>query len=488
MPKVRSAQAAVKEVVFDPGTANPKQRLFFESTALYTCYGGAKAGGKTWAVRTKAVLGALANEGIKILIVRAHYPELEMNHIRPILSMVTPLGVASYNGSQHIMTFENGSIIKFGHWQGEESENEYNGQEYDWIFIDEATQFSERAFNFLSGCLRGANTFPKRMYLTCNPGGVGHFWVKRLFIDKQYETGHENPEEDEDPNDYNFIYASVDDNVALLKNSPHYKRMLANMPNARAYRYGDWEAFEGNYFKEFKASTHAVKPFPIPPSWTIYRSFDYGLDMLAVMWWAVDEDGRSWCFRAYEHKDLSVQDAAAAIVENTLAHEKPLITYAPPDMWSRMKESGRTMAEIFMIHGVPLMKADNNRVQGHMIMRYLMAPVPVKDRYVKSLYPRGEAPKELPQIMFFDNVGRVLKDIESIQADPNNPNDCAKDPHEITHTVDAVRYYCVNRPMLQHEEPKRKKLLPDFEGKQELEEDYETFMTGGDIPVAYIGY
>ena len=175
MPKKRTVQAEA-DVTFNPGVANPKQIEFYNSETLYTCYGGAKGGGKTHAVRIKAVLGALYGyPGIRILIIRAHYPELEMNHIRPICAMVLPLGVASYNGTTHILQFENGSIIKFGHWNGEESENEYNGQEFDWIFIDEATQFSERAFNFLGGCLRGTTDIPRRMYLTCNPGGVGHF-------------------------------------------------------------------------------------------------------------------------------------------------------------------------------------------------------------------------------------------------------------------------------------------------------------------------
>ena len=123
--------------------------------------------------------GALQYPGIKILIMRAHYPELEQNHINPIKSLVAPLGVTTYNGTTHLMTFDLGdnlpeSYIQFGHWVGEESENEYNGLEFDWIFMDEATQFSERAFNFLGGCLRGTNDIPKRFYVTCNPGGVGH--------------------------------------------------------------------------------------------------------------------------------------------------------------------------------------------------------------------------------------------------------------------------------------------------------------------------
>ena len=111
--KATKVQAAPKEVTFDPGEANPKQREFFESTTRYTCYGGAKGGGKTWALRTKASLGALMNPGIRILIVRAHYPELENNHIIPMKTMMAPLKCSSYNGSSHIMTFDNGSYIKF---------------------------------------------------------------------------------------------------------------------------------------------------------------------------------------------------------------------------------------------------------------------------------------------------------------------------------------------------------------------------------------
>lgn len=267
-----------KNVVWNPGEANPKQLLFYQSRTLYTAYGGAKGGGKTHAVRIKAVGGALFNPGIKILIMRQTYPAVESNHIEPIKRMVPP-ELASYNGTTHTMTFTNGSIIRFGHWNGEDSEREYNGQEYDWIFIDEATQFSEEAFRLLGGCLRGVNEIPKRMYLTCNPGGVGHRWVKRLFIDRDYKTNCENPEENENPDDYTMIFATVEDNYHLLQSSPAYLQTLSALPEdvRRAYRYGDWNAVGGNYFKEFSPETHTMKPFKIPAHWLRYRSFDYGL-------------------------------------------------------------------------------------------------------------------------------------------------------------------------------------------------------------------
>ena len=168
--KSRASGGGGGSYTWDPGEANEKQKLFLASQYLFTCYGGAKGGGKTHIVRIKAVLGAFYYDGIKILIMRQTYKDLERNHITPILKML-PKQLYSWNGTSHIMKFDNGSTIEFGHWQGDQSEQEYNGIEYDWIFLDEATQFSERAFQFLGGCLRGANDIPKRMYLTCNPGG-----------------------------------------------------------------------------------------------------------------------------------------------------------------------------------------------------------------------------------------------------------------------------------------------------------------------------
>lgn len=426
-----------KEVVWDPGEANEKQKRFYLSRTTYTAYGGAKGGGKTHAVRIKAVGGALANPGIRILIMRRTYPELEENHIRPIVKMV-PRELASYNATTHLMTFHNGSTIKFGHWSGDASEDEYNGLEYDWIFIDEATQFSERAFNFLGGCLRGVNEFPKRMYLTCNPGGVGHRWVKRLFIDRQFKQNSDNPEENENPEDYSFIPATVEDNYHLMASSPGYVRMLANMPEdkRKAYRYGDWNAIGGNYFPEFSPASHVMKPFQIPEHWARYRSFDYGLDMFACYWWAVDEDGRSWCIREFAQKGLIVREAAEKILELTLPGEHVAATYAPPDMWSRQKDTGKTMAELFMLNQVGLVKADNNRVQGHMMMKDAMAPRLLRDPYVMDMVrrPDGSVPDKLPGLMFFDVCKGAIGDIQDIQADEKNPNDCAKDPHEVTHT------------------------------------------------------
>lgn len=457
-----------EEFEWNPGTANPKQKQFFMSRKPFTGYGGAKGGGKTWAVRTKAMLGAYNYPGIRILIMRKTYPELQSNHIEPMLKMIVP-AAASYNGSTHSIYFKNGSLIHFGHWAGESSELEYNGQEYDWIFLDEATQFTWRTFQFLGGLLRGVNNVPKRMYITCNPGGVGHRWVKRLFIDKEYITNSDKPEENEDPNDYLFIPATVEDNKALLESSPGYLKMLSSMPEdlRRAYRYGDWDSLGGNYFPEFSDGLHVVEPFKIQSNWKRYRAFDYGLDMFACAWFAVDEDGRSYMYREYSESNLITQDAAKMMLNLTLPGEKIEVTFAPPDMWNRQKDSGKTMAEIFMEFGVPIVRADNNRVQGHMLIKEMLA----------------KRPDGKPSLLFFNTCNQTIDDIKDIQADDKNPNDCAKDPHEVTHRVDAVRYYCISRTMAAEAERVEAEYY-----EEEDEEDYDDYMTGGAVTASYMAY
>jgi len=413
----------MKKITINLGTPNPKQARFYDSRALYTAYGGAKGGGKTHAIRVKAIGGALRWEGIRILIIRRTYPELQQNHIEPTLKLVPP-EAASYNGSLHTMYFHNGSVIKFGHYQNSTAEREYQGQEYDWIFMDEATQFTERDFRYLGGCLRGMSCAPKRFYVTCNPGGVGHSWVKRLFIDRDYKDG-------ENPDDYTFIFASVEDNTELLKSSPAYIQMLESLPEnlRRAYRHGDWNALSGAYFSEFDPKRHVVKPFKIPDDWIRCRAFDYGLDALACLWVAAAPDGRCYVYREAVRSGLVVSEAARLINSSTLVGETITVTYAPPDMWSRQKDSGKTMAELFFTNDVPIVRAVNSRVQGHMQVKEMLL-----DR------PDGKT-----GLQIFDTCKELIRSLGAIQSDEINPNDCAREPHDITHTVDALRYFCISR-------------------------------------------
>lgn len=451
-------------VYVDLGELNPKQKLFCQARTRYVGYGGARGGGKSHVLRIKAFGGALTYPGIRILIVRREYPELEQTMILPMRKLI-PQEVAVYNGSMHMFFFANGSTIKFGHY-GTSDDDEYQGQEYDWIFMDEATQFTESQFRTLGACLRGATNIPRRMYLTCNPGGIGHLWVKRLFVSRQYRDG-------ETAEDYTFIHATVDDNPQLLAASPEYVQMLDLLPdNVRnAWRFGDWDALSGSFFPEFTKKTHVKEPFwRIPAEWRKYRAFDYGLDMFACLWIAVDFDGRCYVYRELQQSGVIVSEAAKLMLDATPPWEHIEFTIAPPDMWNRQKDSGRSMAELFMENGVGIIRGSNNRVQGWMAVKELLKPL--------------SRPQDRPGLLVTSNCQALISHIAAIQHDEKNPSDCAVQPHEITHICDAIRYFCVTRTL--GAERVESPVPEDFEDSGMT--DYDDEMTGGEMPEDYLEY
>ena len=220
------------------GKPNERQKLFFASRARYTAYGGARGGGKSWALRRKLVGLCLRYAGIHCLLVRRSLGDLKANHVRPILEEYGD--AVCWHEGEKLFRFPNGSVIALGFCACDRDALRYQGQEYDVIAIDEATQLSEYQFSIFKACLRGTGAYPRRMYLTCNPGGVGHAWVKRLFIDRDYRPG-------ERPEDYGFIPARVYDNTVLLEADPDYVTALQSLPPRLrdAWLDGRWDVFEG---------------------------------------------------------------------------------------------------------------------------------------------------------------------------------------------------------------------------------------------------
>lgn len=401
-----------------------RQKLFLTATERYVAYGGARGGGKSWAVRVKAALLAFFYPGCRILILRRTLPELRDNHIRPLSAMLA--GAAVFNETKKCFSFPNGSQILCGYCAKDKDLERYQGQEYDFVFIDEATHHEEKVFVALKGCLRGTNGYPKRMYLTCNPGGAGHGWVKRLFIDRKFREG-------EDPGDYRFIPAKLCDNKALMRLDPGYEAALRSLPEdlRRAWLDGDWDVFEGQYFGEFSREIHTVEPFVIPSSWRRYMAFDYGLDMLACLWFAVSPDGFVFVYRELNEPGLIVSEAASkmlALCEN----EEIRGIFLPPDMASRQKDTGLSMEELFRRNGITGVPADNRRVPGWMAVKELL--LPVED-------PAGDL---TPRLRIFKSCPVLICHLPMLLRDGKDPCDASQRPHEITHVCDALRYFALS--------------------------------------------
>lgn len=441
-------------MVFNVAKPNPKQYEFMRCQKKYIAYGGARGGGKSWALRKKLVLLGLKYPGIVILLLRRSYPELRENHIVPMMEDLN--GIATYRSTDKTIVFPNGSRILFGYCENEVDALRYQGNEYDVIAIDEATQFSEAVFTMLKASVRGVNGYPKRMYLTCNPGGVGHEWVKRLFVDRDFK-------ETENPDDYELIRATVFDNPVLMEMQPDYIENLNSLPDdlRRAWRDGDWDVFAGQFFPEFNRDIHVCEPFEIPDHWNRYRAFDYGLDRLACLWFAISPDGKAYLYRELNESELIVSEAAKKI-KFLSEGEKYLSTFIPPDLWSRTKDSGKSIADLFIDNGIyGILKAPNSRVDGWSNVKEWLKP---KDDF--------DGVKKTSSLQIFSNCIEIIKNIPKIQHDAKNPCDCATEPHNITHNLDALRYFCASYTAASKELPTE----TDF-----LARHKERMLSGGDM-------
>ena len=430
-------------------TPSERQKEFFKADKKYVAYGGARGGGKSWAVRWKAMLLCMRYQGIKILIMRKTYEELRQNHIDPL--RVMSKGIAQYNDTTKSLVFMNGSKVYFGYCSTSSDLLRYQGQEYDVIFLDEATQHSFDTFDVLKACIRGVNDFPKRFYLTCNPGGVGHAWAKRLFVDRIFY-------ENEDESEYMpLIKATVYDNKALLESDPDYVKQLESYTGdrRRAWLEGDWDVYDGLFFREFD-ERHIVAPFEIPSWWMRYRVIDYGLDMLACLWIAVDEWGKAYVYDELCVPNMIISDAASAILSKR--KESVICTYAPSDLWGRSQETGRSRAEIFAEHHLPLVKVTSKRIEGWYAVREWIKPMV------------DEEGNDGAMLKIFDCCTNLIKSMKEIQYDENTVEDCATEPHELTHAPDALRYWCVSRTLKAIQEDTRSYRQKDYEEYDD--EDY----------------
>ena len=421
----------MSEVIQISGKPNPKQRSFFASRAKYTAYGGARGGGKSWALRRKLIALCLRYPGISCLIVRRSYPELKSNHVIPILKEYG--GALCYNESEKAFVFPSGSRIALGYCSNDRDALRYQGQEYDIIAIDEATQLTENQFAIFKACLRGVGEYPRRMYLTCNPGGVGHAWVKRLFIDRDFRAG-------ECGEDYAFVSALVYDNDTLMQRDPEYVKQLESLPPKMrdAWLLGKWNVFEGQFFSEFDYNTHTTDPFSIPDTWNRFVAFDYGFDRLAALWLAVDFEENVYVYRELCESSLTLSQAAERIASLCL-DERIEYAVASPDIWNKRQDSGLSGFEIMTrAHGMPpLVRADDRRIPGWRVVR----------EHLKCA--EGDAPR----LKIFRCCTELVFCMPALLHDSTRYEDASSEPHSVTHAPEALRYALMSRFCAPKKEP-----------------------------------
>ena len=436
-----------------------KQQSFINSKAFETLFGGAAGGGKSYGQLVDAFLFALKYPKSKQIVFRRTFADLEKSLIRVSLELY-PRSVATYNSSKHTWKFKNGSIIDFGYIDNEKDVYQYQSAEYDMIRFDELTHFTEYMYTYMISRCRGANPYPKGIKSSTNPGGVGHTWVKDRFIDiGEPNKIHEVVNESGTTTTRIFIPSLVQDNKFLLTNDPDYVKRLDNLPEKerKALKYGDWDIYDGMFFPEFKRRIHVIEPIELPKEWNRYIALDYGLDMFAVVFIAVDTKGKAYVYNEIHKENLIVSEACQTL-KSYMRKDKYKAIYAPPDLWNRNRDTGKSTAELFHNNGVNLIKANNNRVGGWLNVKEWLKPKKKRHEQTGEIYEDSD-------IKIFNNCLNLIRCLPQLQHDEKNPNDCATEPHDITHITDALRYFCVSHTRKSKVENQIRK---DFNFKAEI--------------------
>lgn len=435
----------------------PKQeelrKHFEDSKATWIAYGGARGGGKSAGARLIQLHRRLQHPGTRGLIFRRTYGELYENHIDPLLRQFPQLRKFYIDKHRELrIPFADGSCssIVFGYAEHARDIHSYLGKEYMDICVDQAEQLSEDELVLLKTCNRWPGNVECKFGLFPNPGGVGHAFLKRVFLDKQYK-------ENENPEDYAFLQACGWDNVewsatALAADGftaddywrwaeskrfeyfiqrSDYGRRLDRLPESLriGHLQGRWDIFAGQYFDNFDPARHVRRPEEMSiqswhPRWI---GIDWGFQHDAVAHWCTQSGMVTNIYRELVINRHGPKALAQEIVDRCQSSlEKIDSIFLSPDAFAQRTSEdsiAEQMRQIFIHNGLPSpQRADDDRVGGWMLMREMLE--------------RGE-------LCIGSNCGKLITTLAQMRRDERKVEDCLK--FEGDDAADSARYALKSR-------------------------------------------
>jgi hypothetical protein len=414
-------------------TPSERQAEFHAATEFDVLYGGAAGGGKSVALVMEALRRAHENSGMRILLIRRTYDELNES-IFPALqkfSYAEALG-ARWHGTDRELTFPNRALVRFRYMETLEDASRRQGGEYQLLLVDEATLLPPGVVDFIRyERLRSSGGIPViGVRSTTNPGGISHSQVRKRYIEATNYGEHvalDDPAS-EHPLTVRFIPAKASDNVHL---DGGYRYKLDNIPDPQrraAMRDGSWDVFAGQVFSEWSRDRHVVETFEVGPDWQRLGGLDYGYRApSAAVWGASDQDGRVWVYRELYESGLGEQGLADALK----AYERT-VWDADPAMWNKTGDA-LPPADVLALEGVPLRKAINDRVIGWTRLHSYLAEAPA------CAHHRALGWSTCPMLHVMANCEHLIRTLPALPyARRGNPEDA--DTTSDDHLPDALRY------------------------------------------------
>lgn len=435
-----------------------KQLLFHTTDADEVLYGGAAGGGKSKACVMDALARTLAYPQSHAYIFRRTFRELEDTIIAEAKASY-PQGLGRYISGAHEYRLNNGSIIHFRHCASMEDMYTYAGAEIHFLYFDELTTFEREIFDFLKTRLRAKKSLGLVPIVRCtsNPGNIGHAWVKEYFVDAG-PFGEKVKKEIKSAALGKSKIVTTQYIPSLATENPYitedYIFELEKKPEAlrRALLMGEWDAFEGQVFLEWKDEprhyadrkwTHVIDPFPIPLHWPRFMSFDHGYSKpFSVGWWAISPDGTAYRYREWygwngtpnKGLEISPGEIAKGIIEREYEERRDNIIVdriADPAIFDRSR--GDSVAQMMEPQGgrdgVYFRRGDNTRLAGKMQFHERL-----------RFDDNGK-----PKMQIFRNCTQFIRTIPALPYDMRKSEDVDSDAED--HVYDETRYFLMARPV-----------------------------------------
>ncbi len=417
---------------------NLKQERFLAvpTTVREAAYLGGAGSGKSEILLMYGIAhGWYKNPGFKQVFMRRTFPELR-NEIVPRSRKIYPKFGARFNKTDMIWTFESGAMIFLGHCENEADVSQYDSMEINLFTPDEITSFTEYIYTYI-GFTRVRTSYkelPAIVRTAGMPGGVGHTWVQKRFIEPFPSGGK--IIRGKGGNKRTYVFATLADNEQHI--DPEYSRALDALPEAerQAKKFGDWGAFEGQVFDEFRDkhfaeeplnAIHVVPPFDIPSWWPRICAIDWGFAaMCSIGWAAISPSKRVYVYRHQMFKRMKIEEWVPQ-VKFFIDKEKPADIVICHSANQQRGDPHSILEQVNDAIGTSIRLGEKNRVAGkallHEYLRWKVKEIPVSEkdvydaelatwllrnkgneeyqRYMTSFVPRAEE-INIPRLQFFD--------------------------------------------------------------------------------------
>jgi len=434
-----------RNIVWAP-QAGP-QKAFFDCPVGDILFGGSRGGGKSDGILGK--YGAKAERygrGFNGVFFRKEMPQQD-DLVERSKEIFLPLG-AEWIEYKKTFNFAGGGRLRFRPLESLADAEKYQGQNLTDAAVEEAGNYEDPApLDRLHGALRSVHGVPVQLVLTANPGGPGHQWIKRRYIDpaplgmkiltRELPNGRQHR--------YIYIPSRVQDNAALLSRDPGYidrLYLVGSVELVKAWLEGDWNVIAGAFFDCWSTGKHVIRPFAVPPHWLRFGSFDWGsAKPFSMGWWAVSDGNfvgdrlfptgaliryREWYGASEPNVGLKLPVADIAHGIRKLEGDET-ISYrvADPACWK--VDGGPSHAETMAKEKVIFRRADNSRIAGW-----------------EQVRGRLMGHDGVPMLYTFDTCRDLIRTLPALQHDEHRAEDVDSDAED--HAPDEARYACMSRP------------------------------------------